>query len=335
MRKINVGLVGFGRIGKIHAACSEQSNLANLIAVCDINKDALSEAVYLYPNVSKYESIDSLIEQEDIDCLHIATPHHLHVPMAKRAIQSNHSVILEKPIGIKTEDTASLETIVKQSNSKILVCFQNRMNETTLFAKTAIKDGLIGKLRGTRVVLSWYKDSDYYMHSSWKGSWEKEGGGVLIDQAIHSIDLVRYITDDELINITSLKGNITKNPIEVEDSFLVRAILKKGGDFLLIATNGCWENLPLRIEFYGDLGSVILDGDQCLLYNSSGIVDIVRNKKDKILNKGYKESYWGVKHFELITLFYKHILGIGKNPIEFIDAVKTQRIIEECYLKSN
>ena len=180
---MKAAVIGYGVIGKHHV--NILSEMGVLSAICDTDKKALEglEGIRLF---------DDYIEMLDCihpDVVHICTPHYLHADMIIEALGRNINVLCEKPVCIREEDIPRILEAEKNSDAMLGVCHQNRYNPANLYVKEYIKDKTV--LGGVGQV-SWKRDAAYYASGEWRGKWETEGGGVLINQALHTLDLMQW-----------------------------------------------------------------------------------------------------------------------------------------------
>ena len=185
-------IVGCGSIAGVHAAVLTKSVYTQLTACADIRPEraqAMADACH----IAAYGSLDELLDRERPDVLHICTPHHLHVPMALLALSRGVNVLMEKPPAISPE---SFEALLKEAGKSGLhtgVCFQNRYNPQVQYIRRALQGGQAGRVLGARAFVTWSRDDQYYTGSGWRGQWDTEGGGVLMNQSIHTMDLLVYL----------------------------------------------------------------------------------------------------------------------------------------------
>lgn len=319
MEKFKVAVVGCGNISKTHLPVLKETKSVELIAVCDIlpeRADACAEKC----GCKAYYEFDELISNEKLDCIHICTPHYLHVPMAVNALKNGINVLCEKPCAISSEGLDELGREVKKSRAVFGVCFQNRYNEAVKKAVQLIKSGKLGVLKAERANVDWFRGKEYYS-DRWHGKKALEGGGVLINQAIHTSDLLRYFAGSDTRKIDAhIFNDSLKGVIEVEDSAMVRYVYENGVVAVMSATNGFSLNADVSIELLFDSGSVIrLEGlNLYLSENGSGFEKIK-------LENGYDccgKSYWGNGHTELIKDFYRCLESGEKFPIDFEQGAK-------------
>ena len=258
----NVCVVGYGAIGPIHAAAIEKVENARLYAVCDCDESRIKRCTDNY-DVVTYTDFDEMLDDVNIDTVHVCTPHYLHFDMVRKALQKGKAVVCEKPLAM---DNGQFEKMLKLPGiDEVAVCFQNRLNTCVLRMKEILSSGELGRVLGVRGLLTWMRDKAYYDTDEWRGKWETEGGGVLINQAIHTLDLMRYFAGD----FTSLKAQMAnfslENIIEVEDSFMAYLKAENDAKAVFFATNTFCSNSSPDIQVVCEKGTLHYTDDKLFL----------------------------------------------------------------------
>ena len=215
--KIRVGVIGCGRIAVMHFASLISIDEVELVACCDIVKERADAAAAEY-GIRAYTSYEEMLDKENLDAVHLCLPHYLHSKVAIDAFEHGVNVLTEKPMDVDMESAVRAVEKAKELGVQFGVIFQCRYNNSAQLVKNAVESGRLGRIISARSTLTWSRPDDYYDESDWKGTWDKEGGGVVIDQAIHSIDLVRWIVDSEVENISCSMANRGHAKVDVEDS---------------------------------------------------------------------------------------------------------------------
>jgi len=327
----NVCIVGYGSVGPVHAAAIHETAGVNLYAVCDIDQMKAAICCKEY-GCKAYSDFDEMLLDTKIDAVHICTPHHLHKDMAVKALAAGKAVVLEKPVGIDMEQLEELRAFHKSSvYPPLCIMLQNRTNACVKAMKQILEERELGKLQGIIANLNWHRDKAYYDQDPWRGKWGTEGGGLLINQAVHLIDLMLYFGGAvEFFESDIHRWGIIG--IEVEDTANAVIWFKNGARGIFNATN-CYVTddafyLDLRFEKghfrYADgLLYEILDDDVRIL---------ARDKKLKI-----GKSYWGCGHQSVIEEFYTELSEKkGNNQRQYPgieDAYEAMRLVFGIYSK--
>lgn len=302
MKKLNAAIIGCGAIHQIHADAIQSSEHAQLYAVADIDEQKASKAGSQY-HCKYYTDYKVMLENENIDVVHICTPHYLHAPMAVDAVKAGKHVLVEKPVALNVQQALHMLEEVKKHDRFVAVSFQNRYNNTSVKVKEILDSGQLGKILGIKGIVTWHRDVPYYTESGWRGRFETEGGGVLINQAIHTLDLMQWFGGE----VEAIKGHVDTRVldqvIEVEDTADATLYFKDGAVGVFYATNCHTTNSPVEIEIHCEKGTLrIVDGE--LLMLQDGRKECIASDHH---NGAYKD-YWGTSHKKLIDHFYQCIL---------------------------
>ena len=293
----NACVIGYGAIGPIHAMGIEKAQNVNLFGICDIDKERADIAAQKY-NCKTYYDFDDVLNDPEVDSVHICTPHYLHDTMAIAAADAGKEVVLEKPVAINLKRMEAMYEKLK--DKKVCVMVQSRNNGAICeFKKLIENDKTLGKLIGGFASQTWCRDKSYYDQGEWRGKWDTEGGGVLINQAIHLIDLVSYIAGD----IKSVKGSISNKTlegvIEVEDTADAIFALENDVKICYYATNGYNSFLPVRLELQFE-NALLRYADNMLYKVTEDDAKVIAKNSD---NYGGKTD-WGDGHATVIENFY-------------------------------
>lgn len=299
-----VCIAGYGAIGPVHAKALESVKGAVLYAVCDLNESKRKLCMEKYPVIA-YDDFDRMLLDDDIDSVHICTPHYLHYEMVKKTLAAGKNVVVEKPVTMTWEQFAALKEL--EGAEKICVVLQNRLNPSVQKMKELVQEGNLGKVRAAKGVLTWCRDRTYYESDAWRGRWATEGGGVLINQAVHTLDYFSYLVG----NVISVKANMfnysLEDVIEVEDTFIAAMDLENGVKGLFFATNAYAENSAPYFEILFEKGKArYMDGQ--LWVNQQ----LVEEDTASLLGK----AYWGSGHNRLLQQYYEEHKFFSLSDIE-------------------
>ena len=192
MEHINVAVIGIGNMGSAHAACIAENEIKgmSLTAVCDISEKKLAAFSEKYPNIKHYASYEELFNDKICDSVIIAVPHPLHAEIAIKAFRQDLNVMLEKPADISVSRVQKLNEAAEKSGKAFSVMFNQRTNPLFAKAREIVKRGELGELKRTVwIITNWFRTQSYYDSGDWRATWSGEGGGVLLNQAPHNLDL--------------------------------------------------------------------------------------------------------------------------------------------------
>lgn len=329
---LRIGIVGCGNIFTMHATSADHLSNSEIVGVCDIKKERADKAASKY-NCKAYYDYKEMINKDNIDVVHICVPHYLHPIISKYAINAGVNVLCEKPMSIRYEDAVENVKLAEEKGVKYGIIFQCRYNDSAQLVKEKLNDGTLGKIKSARVVLTWCKDDEYYSLSDWKGTWEKEGGGVIIDQAIHSLDLANWFINDEIESVQAHMSNRGHSIMEVDDSAEGFIKYKNGATLGFWAMNnyGCDE--PIEIRLCCENGKVIMDYDKAEITLNNGEKFITETTVDPDVYYEGGKDYWGFQHIREIADFYDAVENDREPTISGKEALKIQKLICEIYEK--
>ena len=326
---MKVAIVGCGNVSKNHFAAIENIPSVQIVATVDIIAERAQEKADKY-GARAYTDFDEMLANEKPECVHIATPHYLHTEMAIKALESGAHVFVEKPCSTSAEEADRLIEAMNRTGNQVGVCFQNRYNSSTITMKKLIDVELIGKMVALRAFVTWDRDADYY-NDDWHGKKDKECGGVLINQAIHTVDLIQYLGGGCDSVTAHVFNDHLKGVIEVEDTATARLQLKNGVPAILYATTGYSADADVFIEAIMEKGTFRLEGERLIRINPNGFTEVLCEKSNRQFTG---KSYWGHGHPAIIRDFYDSIKTNRKFEIDAAEGSKAPRIVAACYESS-
>lgn len=260
MRNIRTAVIGIGNMGSAHAACILNGDIAGmtLSAVCDIDSDKRFRFAEAYPDILIYDDYLKMLENENIDAVIIAVPHRLHADIAERALENGKHVLVEKPVDISVSKAIALNAAARKYGSVFGIMFNQRTNPLFIKARELVKSGQLGKLRSTVwIITNWFRTQSYYDSGDWRATWAGEGGGVLLNQAPHNLDLWQWICGMPE-SVTAFCDVARYHNIEVEDNAKLIVKYKNGAQGIFISSTGEYPGTN-RLEISGDLGKLVLE----------------------------------------------------------------------------
>ncbi len=328
MKTLRVGVIGCGRISVMHLESIKDIPEIQLVAVCDVKKERAEEAAVKYGG-KVYTDYKQMIAAEKLDAVHLCLPHYIHSLVACYAFEHGVNVLTEKPMDVNYESAERAVRLAKEKGVLFGVIMQCRYNNSAKLVKEAVSSGRLGKIISARSVLTWKRDDEYYAESDWKGTWDKEGGGVIIDQAIHSIDLVNWIIDSEIESVSCSMANRGHSIVKVEDSAEGLITYKNGVKYGFYAMNNYGVDEPIEIKLFCEKGRVTFGYDDAYIYYNDGKVEEAHQDINLEINGG--KDYWGFQHIRQIRQFYDAVLGQESLDISGEVALKTHKLIMEIY----
>ena len=330
MEKIKAGIIGCGRISSVYKAAFENlRDEVELVLAVDKELSRAEKLAAAFPGCGYSDKLEDLLKQP-LSVVHVLTPHFLHKEHGIACLEAGFHVLTEKPIAITAEDADAMIRAAKKNKRQLGVIFQNRYIEGVQEVKRLIAEGKFGRITGAFSTLNWWRPPSYY-ECDWKGSWEKEGGGVVIDQAIHSLDLVRYMMGCEPVKV---KGQIDPRiltNIEVEDVADAAITFENGAVYSFFACNYYTSNSPIRVEISGENGTALLTQDE--------VVIRLKGQEPRIVSPSVRsnvngEAYWGNYHEIQIRDFYRCLRAGKPVPVDPEDAKRTLELVLDIYRSS-
>ena len=320
---MRVGIVGIGAISSLHVTALLKSE-DKIVAFCDIDESKFGAMKNKFADrldaVAEYTDYDKMLECEDLDVVHICTPHYLHAPMICKALEKNINVLCEKPLAISYAQIDMIEKAVKASSAQLGVCFQNRYNPSVVRLKEFFADKTVRAGSGSVI---WERNASYYLSGEWRGKWDTEGGGVMINQAIHTLDLLQYVCGMPKSVIAHTSNNSLQGVIEVEDTAFGIFTVDSDRNFVVTATNAAKHTFVAECKFYADKHTASIAGDTL-------VIDGVVVEKSE-LTESIGKRVWGGGHATLISDFYDCIKSGRHFPIDFHEAKKAITLVLKMY----
>ena len=323
-----VAVIGCGSVSVMHFNALRECG-QTIAALCDILPARAEEkAKEFAPSATIYTDYKEMLKNESIDAVHICTPHYLHAQMAIDALLAGKHVFLEKPMCTKAEEIVRMQEAEAASGKKICVCFQNRFLPSFVRMQQLVAEH--GGAIHARGCVTWKRNAPYYTESGWRGTWEKECGGVMINQAIHNFDLMlSYFGDPDEVNATVANHHL-KGIIEVEDTCEARLSYTDGRSALFLATTAFGDDGPNILDVRcADKKRVMLYGEK-LYVDGEPVLDIPREIVTPLGKK-----CWGNGHLYIISLFYDAIREDKAVPVSLASASVAVKTLLRCYDSAN
>lgn len=316
---LKVAVIGLGDISQIHIPAILNSPNAELVAVCDTN-EALSKTV---EDVNFYTDFIEMLEKEELDCVHICLPHHLHYTVTKACVEKGVNVFLEKPLARSAEEGMFLVDLAEtRKDLKICVSLQNRLNESFIKLKEIVDSGELGKVTGVKGLVTWFRPKSYYDVKPWRGIMKYAGGGVMINQSIHTLDLMQLI-GGEIETIRGSMDQLVDYGYEVEDTAVANIKFKNGATGLFFATITYATNSSVEFQVILEKGKLTIKDSVLSITNSEGV-------KERLIEDSKlpgSKFYYGASHDTLINQFYHAIINDTEDYIHVQDAQKSMEMI--------
>ena len=274
--RIKFGIAGLGNIAATHARAINGLHRAEVAAACSRSEQNRNEFSSQF-DVPVYAHYREFLNHANLDAVTICTPSGTHLEYGKLAAEAGKHVVVEKPIEVTVERGKELIECCRQNGVKLAVIYQNRFIEGAVQMKKALIDGALGNPVMVRAAVKWYRDQEYYSKSGWRGTLEMDGGGAVINQSIHTIDLLLWMLG-EVSSVSAYTATITHPRIEAEDNAVAALNFKSGALGVFEASTSIVPGQPRIIEINCTNGTALLEGENFSIRKSEDQDQI--NKQD-------------------------------------------------------
>jgi len=254
-QKMRFAIVGCGVISPFHAKSIAANENAELVAVVDVIEEKAKKLAEEYNVPYVYTSYEEMLQRDDIDVVNVCVPSGLHAEVAIAAARAGKHVFCEKPLDVTLEKMEAMIQAVKDNNVKMGVVYQRRTFPAAIAARKAVQEGKLGKLVLGDAYLKYYRDQAYYNSAGWRGTWELDGGGALMNQGVHGIDLIQWMVG-EVESVFARSAALVRD-IEVEDTAVAVLKYKNGAFGVIQGTTSVYPGMETRFEIHGEKGTII------------------------------------------------------------------------------
>jgi UDP-N-acetyl-2-amino-2-deoxyglucuronate dehydrogenase len=277
-----IGLIGGGNITETHARAARAVPGVEIAAVYGTNEENVSRLSREHGG-KPYSDFDQFLDHRPMNLVAIGSPSALHAAQGIAAARRGLHVLTEKPIDITTERADALISEADKARVKLGVFFQDRYKSDILRVKKWVDAGVLGRAILADARVKWYRPPDYYVKSRWRGTAALDGGGALINQAVHTVDLLLWMFGDVVSVQASSKTTLHK--IEVEDTLIALLQFANGALGVLQATTSVYPGYPRRLELTGSEGTLIIEQDRLLAADVRNAPEDLRHGGDADLNR--------------------------------------------------
>ncbi len=256
MDKLKWGIIGCGVIAPWHADSVVESVHADLHAVCDVDTQKGQAFTERYGGVAFYKDYREMLKA-GLDVVSICTPSGLHSEMTVAAAQAGVHVLCEKPMAITVPQIDAMMQAVAEAGTKLEVIFQRRTYPTTQIVRQAVQSGVLGQLTLADAYLKYYRSPAYYLSADWRATWALDGGGALMNQGVHGVDVLVWIMGD--VESVYAKAQAMVRDIEVEDTSVALVTFRNGAYGVIEGTTSSNPGEPTVFVFHGEKGTIVLD----------------------------------------------------------------------------
>lgn len=267
MKKVGIAIIGNGMVANVHAAALQELEAADVRGVWGRNQASTAEFAEKY-GIKAYRAYEDVLGDPGVDAVIICLPPGYHADFGIRAAAAGKHLFVEKPIDVSLEKAAQLVKAYRERGLTLSVVFQNRFTPAAQKVKAALSSGLLGRIIQGDAYVKWYRSPEYYKANSWRGTCAIEGGGALINQAIHTIDLLQWFMGP----VKSIFGHVRTaiHSIETEDAAVAVLEWQSGAIGVIEGATALWPGVKEKIEIHGEKGSITLEGGNITAWKVQG-----------------------------------------------------------------
>lgn len=325
--KVRFGIVGCGMIANMHAEAIKHMQNAELVGVTDNFRQSAVDFAQKY-GVRSYGDYAEMLADSAVDAVCICTPSFLHADMAVQALESGKHVVVEKPMALTEEDADRIIATCERTGKKLTVVYQLRFEEDVLKVKKLVEQGAFGKITLCNLYMNYYRSKEYFASSDWKGTIKFDGGGALMNQGIHGVDLLEYIVGD-VVTVNG-RAKTLVHSVEVEDTAVAMVEFENGALGVITASTCTYPGFGRKLEIYGESGYVVLNENsiEAMMIDKQQ-VDVSGQSTLGCASDPTAVTY-GMHEKQLIN-FVDSILGRAELIVDCYEGKKAVRVIRKIY----
>lgn len=322
-------LIGCGRIATNHVK-AVLNNKLEFVAVCDVIPEQMEALLAKHDlqndaSIKRYTDYKTLIDENELDLVGIATESGIHAEIALYCIEHNVNVIIEKPMAMSIEDANKIIELAEKKHVKVSACHQNRFNVAVQEMRKALEAGRFGKLSHGSIHVRWNRNQGYYTQAPWRGTWAQDGGA-LMNQCIHGIDLLRWMMGNEIEEVYGVTRQQFHDYLEAEDIGMAVVKFKNGAIATIEGTTNVYpQNLEETLYLFGEKGTVKLGGKST---NNIDVWNFADETEADQVNKGLEEATSNVYGNGHTSLYADVIDAIVNDRAPYVDAYAGRNALE-------
>lgn len=331
-KAFNVGIIGCGTIAEIHAKVLSELAMAKLVSAFSRNIDNAKRLSEKY-DIKPFDNLEVFFDDPNLDVITICTPSGTHLDYGRLAARAGKHVIVEKPIEVSLQRAQALIDICKKQNVRLAVIYQNRFLPDVIRLKEKVQQGDLGKIFLADAFIKWYRSQDYYESADWRGTFQLDGGGVLINQAIHTIDLLQWIVGG-LKNVFAQMGTYSHQRIEGEDTAAAILEFENGAIGVIEGSTSVVPAMDRRLEIHGTEGTAVLKGDNLFLANKDNDgsqIDKMRKEESSVGSSSPLKGFSSEPHRQQFENIFR---ALGENlnpPVSGEESMDSLAIVKAIY----
>ncbi|MEO1617211.1 MAG: Gfo/Idh/MocA family oxidoreductase [Planctomycetota bacterium] len=327
---IGIGIVGCGMIANFHAKAIGDAKGAHLVGATSRSASGYEPFAKTY-GCQAFPSLDAMLTDDSVQAVSICTPSGLHMDPAVEAAKAGKHVIVEKPLEVTTERCDRIIQACEDAGVRLTVTFQSRFHQSSRLMKQAVDAGRFGKVTMGDAYVKWYRSQEYYDSGQWRGTWKLDGGGALMNQAIHSVDLLLWLMGP-VKQVSAMTATMTHERIEVEDVAVATIQFENGALGVIEATTTSFPGSLKRIEISGSEGSAILEEEDIKFWQFANELPEDATIREEMAGKtesgGGAADPAAIGHHGHTQLFEEAVSAIQENRPSILDGHEGRRSVE-------
>jgi predicted dehydrogenase len=327
-KTFGVGIVGAGTIGTVHAKALEGIGGAKLVAVAEPREEAGRELAGGH-GADWHPDPEALLARDDVDVVVLCTPSGMHPDGAVAAARAGKHVVTEKPMATTLEGADRMIEACEEAGVSLSVIFQYRFNRDALRLKRAMEKGLFGKSVLGNALVHWHRTQDYYDEKGgWRGTWAQDGGGALMNQSVHAVDLLQWLMGP-VQEISAYTATLTHD-IETEDLATAALLFEGGSQGVIQGTTSTHTNYPLKVELRGTEGGATFEGARITEWSPVRDEEVLTPEETMLFPDAPDEPF-GAAHARQLEAIFAALADGREPPIPGEEARKAIEIILGIY----
>lgn len=342
MEKVRLGIIGIGGMGTNHALSIVKGQVPNmeLTAVADVRQARLDWAKENLPDtVARFDSGEKLIESGTCDAVLIATPHYIHPDYVIYALEHGVHALSEKPAGVYTKQVRLMNEVAEKSDKTFAIMFNQRTNCIYRKLHEMIESGELGKMKRVNwIITDWFRNQSYYDAAGWKATWDGEGGGVLLNQCPHQIDLLQWLCGMP-VKVRAFCHEAKWHDIEVEDDVTAYMEFENGATGVFVTTTADAPGTN-RLELTFEMGKIVCEGDKLIFDKvATNVTEFLKTekegfKKPEVTRIEVETDGMNEQHIGVLKAFADHILTGAHLVAEGIEGIRGLTLSNAMHLSS-
>lgn len=302
-QRIRFAVIGAGVIGDVHShALTAMSDDAELVAIADSDPDKALAMATKYGVAGHTDDVPRLLARDDIDAVTICTPSGLHADLAVAALDAGKHVVVEKPIDISLAAADRILEAEQRSGRKVAVISQHRFDKSTEKVLESVRSGSLGTITSAIASHAWWRGQTYYDSGDWRGTWALDGGGAIMNQTVHTINLLVTMVGTP-VEVFAYTGCLAHERIEVEDTAVAVVKFASGALGMIHGTTAAYPGLDANLRIFGSKGSAVISNDELtFLHENAGAAPEIKLSAGTGVNQvtddyqlGPDDTSWGTR----------------------------------------